>query len=120
MNYVMNYVLCFQQTGFRLIAISILPINRSTIVYGSNDGGQTVHAEDEAFNLIMERAAKVLNLAGHQAGINHAHTKLLYSAADIEGHKGQVRKAFAVRLCCRFRPKNVCAGPSLLRNRLFS
>ena len=27
--------------GFRLIAMSILPISKNTIVYGSNDGGHT-------------------------------------------------------------------------------
>jgi len=32
--------------GFRLVAESILPIKSSTLRYGSNDGGQTVHNTD--------------------------------------------------------------------------
>ncbi len=32
--------------GFRLVAISILPISRSTILYGSADGGATIHCDD--------------------------------------------------------------------------
>ena len=32
--------------GYRLIAMPLLPISRQTLAYGSNDGGQTVHARD--------------------------------------------------------------------------
>lgn len=37
--------------GFRLIAMSILPLHK--IVYGSHDGGKTVHADDLSFNQRM-------------------------------------------------------------------
>lgn len=56
--------------GFRLTAVSLLPISNKTIVYGSSDGGvyaltsprsvfltafiRTVHADDEKANALME------------------------------------------------------------------
>jgi len=36
--------------GFRLLAVSVLPVSRKTICYGSHDGGRTVHADYPAFN----------------------------------------------------------------------
>lgn len=41
--------------GYRLGAISILPINKATIVYGSADGGYTIHAKSQQFNTIMQK-----------------------------------------------------------------
>lgn len=75
--------------GFRLIAMSVLPISSSTIVYGSNDGGVTVHASNDTFNQKMRRTAEILNVKPHVAGVDNATSKLLYSAADIEGHVGR-------------------------------
>lgn len=48
--------------GFRLIATSQLPIAPSTLVYGSEDGGNTVYNDCSEFHDIMERCATVLNL----------------------------------------------------------
>lgn len=48
--------------GFRLVAISLLPIHDKSLVYGSCDGGQTVLAEDEQFNALMKEAAQKLNI----------------------------------------------------------
>lgn len=39
--------------GYRLVAMSILPINKSTLLYGSSDGGKTVYNSD------LELSAKV-------------------------------------------------------------
>jgi hypothetical protein len=33
--------------------MSILPISKDTIIYGSADGGKTVHADNPQFNLIV-------------------------------------------------------------------
>ena len=54
--------------GFRLIAISLLPIQRSTIIYGSADGGRSVARSNPTFNLAMRRAAKCLNIKPHFCG----------------------------------------------------
>lgn len=74
--------------GFRLIAMSLLPVNEGTIVYGSNDGGRTVHDDDKFLRSKMKRAAEILNLKPHECGLPGATRQLLYSAADIEGHRG--------------------------------
>ena len=76
--------------GFRLIAISILPISKSTLIYGSNDGGNRIFAEDEEFNSFMKKAGDLLNVKPHFAGLNPNERKFIYSAADIEGHFGFV------------------------------
>ncbi len=47
--------------GFRLLATSLLPINPTTIVYGSSDACKTVHWNEEAANELKAVAA-VLNL----------------------------------------------------------
>jgi hypothetical protein len=94
--------------GFRLIAISYLPINNSTLIYGSNDGGQSIFARSSVMNRMMKRASKILNIKEHMCGYYAERRKLLWSAADIEGHRGTVRGlptlyctlASSTALCC--------------------
>lgn len=74
--------------GFRLIAMSILPLYYGGLVYGSNDGGLSIHADDPLMNHMMKRAAKKLNIKGHVAG-RSTDKKFIYGPTDIEGHKGQ-------------------------------
>jgi hypothetical protein len=51
--------------GFRLTALSVLPIRKDTIVYGSCDAGKTVHAASRRLTRKMNEAADVLNLKKH-------------------------------------------------------
>ena len=78
--------------GFRVIAVCALPVDRSTIIYGSCDAGMTVHAKSKRFNAYMKDMAKDLNLKKHLAGWKKV--KSLYAAADIEGHKGKDGKYY--------------------------
>jgi hypothetical protein len=48
--------------GFRIIAVSVIPISKQTIIYGSHDGGKTVHADYEAFNVRLNRIFAGFNL----------------------------------------------------------
>jgi len=48
-----------------LTALSVLPIQKDTIVYGSCDAGKTVHASSRRLNRKMEEAAQALNLKKH-------------------------------------------------------
>jgi len=48
--------------------MSILPIGKDTLVYGSGDGGKTIHTDDPSVNKIMETLGKRLNLAPHIIG----------------------------------------------------
>ena len=59
----MNQILvakCHMLQGFRLVAMSKLPVGGDTLVYGSGDGGYTVYASDERMNKVMEAMAKVM------------------------------------------------------------
>jgi len=75
--------------GFRLIAMSVLPLSAGSHIYGSRDAGRTVLASDKHFNKIMRTAGRRLNLKPHYCGMFKGETKRLYSCADIEGHKAE-------------------------------
>ncbi|KYR00520.1 Histidine kinase A [Tieghemostelium lacteum] len=89
--------------GYRLVAMSLLPITNDTIVYGSSDGGTTVHSDSEIFNQRMKEAARILNLKGHMVGRDQQ--KLLYSCGDIEGHVGLDGKAYLLDFARVFPPQ---------------
>ncbi|KAM9987697.1 hypothetical protein ACTFIZ_003048 [Dictyostelium cf. discoideum] len=72
--------------GYRLIAMSVMEINKQTLTYGSSDGGITVHAEDLELNSIMETIGNSMNLRGHLTGIN---PKFMYGPGDLEVHKSK-------------------------------
>jgi hypothetical protein len=71
--------------GYRLLAISVLPIGKDTLVYGSGDAGHTIKKDDALVNEWMERCAKYLNIKPHLVSKKKV---LLSAAADIEVHKG--------------------------------
>jgi hypothetical protein len=64
----MNGMSDISNTGFRLCAQGLLPIDSTTLVYGSSDGGATVHASDEDFNVVWELVASRLKLKKHFVG----------------------------------------------------
>jgi len=96
--------------GFRIIAVSVIPISKQTIIYGSHDGGKTVHADYEAFNVRLNRIFAGFNLkvrtlrAPHSVTsafrkLTHRHLLpqahlvkdcVLQACGDIEGHWGTV------------------------------
>ncbi|KAF2076800.1 hypothetical protein CYY_001877 [Polysphondylium violaceum] len=72
--------------GYRLIATSQLAIDGdNTLVYGSNDGGDTVHNKSQAMDGLMKQASEILNLKGHYTGQGE-NKVFLYGPCDIEGH----------------------------------
>ena len=78
--------------GYRLVAQSILPISRSTIIYGSNDSGKTVHDSSSEFRARMKKAAERLNIKGHPCGVTKgARQTMLWAPTDIEARR---------KLCC--------------------
>jgi Clustered mitochondria len=86
--------------GFRLVAQCIAPVQN--LLYGSDDGGMTVFADDPTLNGAMELAAKRIGLKGHNAGIAPVEKgavnqrKFLYGPTDIEGHRGSDGEFFSV------------------------
>jgi hypothetical protein len=65
--------------GFRIIAISLLPIKGSTLVYGSNDGGRTFNSTDPVVNEDMFKLGETLNLQAHRV----ADGTEIRTAADV-------------------------------------
>lgn len=55
--------------GFRLSAMSTLPINEYTLVYGSSDAGKTVSVSSQ-IQPRMEELGKSLNLREHLVNAN--------------------------------------------------
>jgi hypothetical protein len=52
--------------GFRLTAMSLLPVDTSTIIYGTFDAGRTIHySQDDTFNTRMRMASEVMRLRPH-------------------------------------------------------
>ncbi len=79
--------------GYRLTAVSLLPIKKDTIVYGSNDGGQTVHCEPQVHQAMSQLLGKQMRLKAHAAG----HEKVVvYGPGDLEIHKSRVDNNYYV------------------------
>ena len=72
--------------GFRLQALSWLPINKHTIIYGTPDAGKHMYAENTKFNKRMKLCGEKLNIKPHMCGLTENTSKLLSSCADLEGH----------------------------------
>jgi len=87
--------------GFRLIAISLLPIKGTeTLRYGSADGALTICNSDKKLNSKMKEIAHELNLKEHWAG-RKIPTKV-HGPVDIEVHYGFDKRYYVVdaaRLC---------------------
>jgi hypothetical protein len=68
-----------------VIAISVLPINKETIVYGSNDYGRTIRNSEPVLFDSIKKIAKHLNLKQHTVSGTEICTPV-----DLEGHKSLV------------------------------
>lgn len=69
--------------GYRLVAVSTLPINANTIVYGSADAGKTVHNHDEKIANVMQDFGHDLNLREHMV-----FNTPITGPGDLEVHHG--------------------------------
>eukprot|EP00466_Bigelowiella_natans_P004326 jgi/Bigna1/69664/fgenesh1_pg.9_\ len=93
-------VILVDYLGHRLICSSLLPIDSSSLVYGSDDQGRTVHMSDGECNRIMEAAGKALNLKGHVVA-----GKTIFSCGDIEVHRGQDGRLYLLDTARVFPPE---------------
>jgi Clustered mitochondria len=89
--------------GFRLIAMSVLPVSRDTLIYGTADAGRTVHNDSAEFASLMARAANRLNIGKHYCGAGRQR-QLLHSAADVEGHLGTDNRFYLLDFSRTFPP----------------
>lgn len=69
--------------------MSLLPINKQTIIYGSDDGGEIVHSDDSTFANIIEKLGASLNIKSRRVNSDNGNPEItLYTAIDVEGHLG--------------------------------
>ncbi len=66
--------------GFRVIAISLLPVSHQTLIYGSNNGGRNFNSADPEVNADMDELGKSMNLQSHKVRADGFRT---YLPADI-------------------------------------
>lgn len=81
--------------------MTILPISKSTLRYGSSDAGRTIF-NDPVFSEKMKQASEILNIKPHICGFDEDQKKLLHSAIDVEGHLGTDGKLYLLdfaRVC---------------------
>jgi tetratricopeptide (TPR) repeat protein len=89
--------------GFRLIATTVLPIEASTIVYGSANAAVTVHAGADIVP-VMKDIASEFNLAPHHVVSRDQRQRLLlHACADIEVHRGRDQRLYIID-CHRLMP----------------
>jgi Clustered mitochondria/Translation initiation factor eIF3 subunit 135 len=99
--------------GFRLVAMPLLPLHK--LVYGSDDGGATIHASDAKFNAIMERVATELHIGPCEYEVpNSPDTIKLFSAGDVEGHIGTDGRRYLLDLARSLPPESCSHTPHLL------
>jgi len=76
--------------GHCLLAESIIPVGRDSLIYGSRDGGVTIHADNPEMNEKVRLAAKHLNLKAHRIWDKaRRKTVILHAPIDLEGHLGR-------------------------------
>lgn len=99
--------------GFRVLAISILPINDETIIYGSSDAGRTVHSSSQEFNEKIDTAARILNLKPHYVN----PTVQLSGPGDLEGHLGTDGKFYVLDAARTLPPEGPDENPEFREDR---
>ena len=101
--------------GFRLVASSLLPLSKGSLILGSNDAGRTVHADDPILNEKVAVASRVLNLKPHACGLDVDEPVIMPCAVDLEGHQGVDGRYYILDFSRCFPPvtpkPGVIAGP---------
>ncbi|EGG24812.1 leucine-rich repeat-containing protein [Cavenderia fasciculata] len=105
--------------GFRIIALSLLPINTDTIRYGSCDSGTIVHYDVPDLNTKMREAGKKINLKPHKVGSDPEFTKVLSSPGDIEAHLGSDNRYYVIDFSRTFPPEALLKRTDVNRRSIF-
>eukprot|EP01102_Stenamoeba_stenopodia_P015947 TRINITY_DN550_c0_g3_i1.p1 TRINITY_DN550_c0_g3~~TRINITY_DN550_c0_g3_i1.p1 ORF type:complete len:579 (+),score=100.97 TRINITY_DN550_c0_g3_i1:43-1779(+) len=95
--------------------MSLLPINKQTIIYGSDDGGEVIHSDDNTFASIIEKLGTSLNIKPRRVNGDNVNPEItLFTAIDVEGHLGTDDRYYLLDLSRMFPPttpnKDLTAG----------
>eukprot|EP01129_Flabellula_baltica_P014170 TRINITY_DN6731_c0_g1_i1.p1 TRINITY_DN6731_c0_g1~~TRINITY_DN6731_c0_g1_i1.p1 ORF type:complete len:1258 (-),score=238.36 TRINITY_DN6731_c0_g1_i1:47-3820(-) len=79
----------YSYLGVTILAVSLLPINDQTLVYGTADAGKTIYDGNEDISLLneIENLARIFNFAPHPVSDFENNIHMLSLAADVEVHK---------------------------------
>ncbi|KAL6066162.1 Clu domain-containing protein [Balamuthia mandrillaris] len=88
--------------GYRLFCCAVVPISSYTLVYGSGDGGNTIHSDCEEFTKKVAEVCKILNLQPHKSGKDGV---IMHGPGDLEGHIGQDGNYYILDLARLFPPE---------------
>ncbi len=87
--------------GLSIIAMTQLPINAASLVYGSSDAGRTLHfGHPKALELCSE-LGKRLNLRGHRPKRSDT---VIYTPVDMEVHEAEGGRFYALDFSRLFPP----------------
>ncbi|PRP83340.1 hypothetical protein PROFUN_09321 [Planoprotostelium fungivorum] len=91
--------------GFRLVAMTILPIHKRSIVYGSSNACATVHyPTDSSLIHKIKSLGDHLNLAPHQVR-NTSPEHIFYTPVDLEVHVGSDGRFYMIDFSRMFPPE---------------
>jgi hypothetical protein len=90
--------------GYRLTAMPFLSL-QSGVIYGSGDGGETIHNTSSSFNAMMATSARALHLAPH-----FVNQTLLHSAGDVEGRCGNDGRYYLLVWLCLLSIFDMCSS----------
>eukprot|EP01133_Synstelium_polycarpum_P016867 gene16867-20055_t len=105
--------------GFRIIALSLLPINSETIRYGSSDSGATVYSDIPHLSAKMGEAGKKLNLKPHLVGSVPECSKVLPSPGDLEAHMGKDNRYYVIDFSRTFPPEALLKREDVNKRSIF-
>ena len=91
--------------GFRLIAMTHLPLSKNSLIYGSDDGGRTIRNDSEEIAQKLSKVSKILNIKAHLVGPRNGNRVMVYSPADLEAHIGTDGKAYLLDFSRVFPPE---------------
>lgn len=96
--------------GHYVVVVSKLPLNSSTLVYGSADASRTIMLNSDLEKL-MKQVAQKLNLKGHNVREGtSSELRYLFGPVDIEGHKGLDGRFYVVDTARLFPPTTPVRG----------
>eukprot|EP00759_Apiculatamorpha_spiralis_P010260 PhF_6_TR17071/c0_g1_i2/m.26164 len=89
--------------GQRLWVSTLIPVDKGSLKYGSQDAGQTVVADDTAFAL-MRQVARALGIKGHYVGAKGDNLTLLFGPVDLEIHLAKDGRMYVIDTARLFPP----------------
>lgn len=90
--------------GYRLVAMSLLPIDNDTLEFGSANAGRMIHDSNPALSEKMALVGKKLNLKSHK--VSSESNIRMHTPVDMEGHAAKNGYFYALDFSRLFPPES--------------